>query len=76
MIEGVLIILLIIGIVYLRYQDYVLQIWHDPVLMIGLIVVGVILYGIYYLVRHILEKVKNKISMYRAGVKTSFKVFY
>ena len=73
MIEGVLIILLIIGIVYLRYQDYVLQIWHDPVLMIGLIVVGVILYGIYYLVRHILEKVKNKISMYRAGVKTSFK---
>jgi len=69
--EGALIVLLVIAIVYLRYQDYVLYVWHDPVLMIWLGVVGGVIYGVYFLTRHIIEKVTNKIIMYRAGINST-----
>jgi len=69
--EGALITLLVCGIVYLRYQDYLLDLWYDPVRMIWIGSAGIILCGVYYLLRHVLEKIQNKINMYRAGIKTS-----
>ncbi|MCB9747932.1 MAG: type IV secretory system conjugative DNA transfer family protein [Candidatus Omnitrophica bacterium] len=68
-----MITLLIIGIIYLRYQEYILDVWSDPLRMIWLGCVGVALYVVYYFLRHVIEKVQNKITMYRAGIKISNK---
>ncbi|MCA9409534.1 MAG: TraM recognition domain-containing protein, partial [Candidatus Omnitrophica bacterium] len=71
--EGVLIGLLIIGIIYLRYQEYVLYVWQNPFMMFSFGVGSVFLCGVYYLLRHGLEKLINRINMYRAGIKITSK---
>lgn len=71
--EGALVILLIIAIAYFRYQEYVLLVFQSPFLMICVLLAGGLLYGMYYLVQHVLEKVGNRIKMHRAGVNTTIK---
>jgi hypothetical protein len=69
MTEGWIVTILILGIVYIRYQKDILYILGQPVYVVTMGVVICLGFGVYFWVRHYLEKYQNKINMWRHGIR-------
>lgn len=64
-----IVIVLVMGIVYVRYQDRLVYLIDKPFLLGVSVAIGVGCLTLVFVLMHIFEKYTNKLSMFRSGIR-------
>ncbi len=67
--DWLILLLLLLGSFYYRFRDYIEDQSRNPFFLVFVICLGFLVYLLYIIAGHYMEKTINKITMWRCGVK-------